>query len=159
MLKNGEHVAAFWLQDDGTYSWYLGNLVLLLCSENQSQKSQKLNVIESYIIYIYILIITIGVVCDVYGDHTNVSYLKQTDKVGVHWVFPEEIEMQQTSFEQIMASGFEVKYTQSAVRIRCSIEKAFAEELSNEIRNIAPVNSLYTSFYTKTKNLRALTSR
>ena len=24
-LKNGEHVAAFWLQDDGTYSWYLGN--------------------------------------------------------------------------------------------------------------------------------------
>uniref|UniRef100_A0A7M5WQV2 Tudor domain-containing protein n=2 Tax=Clytia hemisphaerica TaxID=252671 RepID=A0A7M5WQV2_9CNID len=95
MLKNGEHVAAIWLQDDGTYSWYL------------------------------------GVICDVYGDHANVSYLKQTDKVGVHWVFPEEVEVQQTSFEQIMASGFEVKYTQSGVRIRCSIEKAFAEELSN----------------------------
>ena len=26
-LRCGEHVAAFWLQDDGTYSWYLGNLI------------------------------------------------------------------------------------------------------------------------------------
>lgn len=27
-LKSGEHVAAFWLQDDGTYAWYLGNIPL-----------------------------------------------------------------------------------------------------------------------------------
>ena len=78
----------------------------------------------------------IGVICEVYGDHANVSYLKQTDKVGVQWAFPEDAEIQQMSLDQIMASGFEVKYNQSATRIHCSIEKTFAEELSNELRYI-----------------------
>ena len=75
-------------------------------------------------------------VCQVHGDYADISYLKRTGKVGVQWVFPEDVEVQQTSFEQIMASGFEVKYIQSAIRIRCVVDKTLADELSNEIRNI-----------------------
>lgn len=75
-------------------------------------------------------------VCQVHGDYADISYLKRTDKVGIQWVFPEDAEVQQTSFEQIMASGFEVKYIQSAIRIRCVFDKTLADELSNEIRNI-----------------------
>ena len=75
-------------------------------------------------------------VCQVHGDYANISYLKRTDKVGIQWVFPEDAKVQQTSFEQIMASGFEVKYIQSAIRIRCVVDKTLADELSNEIRNI-----------------------
>lgn len=75
-------------------------------------------------------------VCQVHGDYADISYLKRTDKVGIQWVFPEDAEVQQTSFEQIMASGFEVKYIQSAIRIRCVVDKTLADELSNEIRNI-----------------------
>ena len=76
-------------------------------------------------------------VCQVHGDYADISYLKRTDKVGIQWVFPEDAEVQQTSFEQIMASGFEVKYIQSAIRIRCVVDKTLADKLSNEIRNIA----------------------
>ena len=75
-------------------------------------------------------------VCQVHGDYADISYLKRTDKVGIQWVFPEDAEVQQTSFEQIMASGFEVKYIQSAIRIRCVVDKTLADKLSNEIRNI-----------------------
>ena len=75
-------------------------------------------------------------VCQVHGDYADISYLKRTDKVGIQWVFPEDAEVQQTSFEQIMASGFEVKYIQSAIRNRCVVDKTLADELSNEIRNI-----------------------
>ena len=75
-------------------------------------------------------------VCQVHGDYADISYLKLTDKVGIQWVFTEDAEVQQTSFEQIMASGFEVKYIQSAIRIRCVVDKTLADELSNEIRNI-----------------------
>lgn len=62
-------------------------------------------------------------VCQVHGDYADISYLKRTDKVGIQWVFPEDAKVQQTSFEQIMASGFEVKYIQSAIRIRCVVDK------------------------------------
>ena len=75
-------------------------------------------------------------VCQVHGDYADISYLKWTGKVGIQWVFPEDAEVQQTSFEQIMASGFEVKYIQSAIRIPCVVDKTLADELSNEIRNI-----------------------
>ena len=54
---------------------------------------------------------------------------------------PEDAEVQQTYFEQIMASNFEVKYIQSAVRIRCIVDKTLADELSNEIRNITKISS------------------
>ena len=33
------------------------------------------------------------------------------------------LKMPKTSFEQIMAYGFEVKYIQSAIRIRCVVDK------------------------------------
>ena len=75
-------------------------------------------------------------VCQGHGDYADISYLKQTGKVGIQWVFPENAEVQQTSFEQIMASGFEVKYIQSAIRICCVVDKTLTDELSNEIRNI-----------------------
>ena len=75
-------------------------------------------------------------VCQVHGDYVDISYLKWTGKVGIQWVFPEDAKVQQTSFEQIMAWGFEVKYIQSAIRIRCVVDKTLADELSNEIRNI-----------------------
>ena len=71
-----------------------------------------------------------------HNDYAEVSYLKQTEKVGVQWAFPEDSEIQKTSFDQIMASGFKVNYIQSAVRIRCVINKGLADDLSNEIRNI-----------------------
>ena len=82
-----------------------------------------------------------GVVCQVQGEYAEISYLKQTDKAGVHWVFPEEAELQQTSFEQILASGFEVNYIQSATRICCVIKKTLAADLSNELRNITANSS------------------
>ena len=75
-------------------------------------------------------------VCQVHGDYADISYLKWTGKVGIQWVFPEDAKVQQTSFEQIMASGFEVKYIQSAIRICCVVDKTLTDELSNEIRNI-----------------------
>ena len=75
-------------------------------------------------------------VCQVHGDYVDISYLKRTGKVGIQWVFPEDAKVQQTSFEQIMASGFEVKYIQSAIRIPWVVDKTLADELSNEIRNI-----------------------
>ena len=75
-------------------------------------------------------------VCQVHGDYVDISYLKWTGKVGIQWVFPEDAKVQQTSFEQIMACGFEVKYIQSAIRIRCVVDKTLAHELSNKIRNI-----------------------
>ena len=75
-------------------------------------------------------------VCQVHGDYADISYLKRTDQVGIQWVFPEDAEIQQTSFEQIMTSGFEVKYSQSAIKIRCVVDKTLADELSNDIRNI-----------------------
>ena len=75
-------------------------------------------------------------VCQVHGDYANISYLKRTDKVGIQWVFPEDAKVQQTTFEQIMASGFELKYIQSAIRIRCVVDNTLADELSNKIRNI-----------------------
>ena len=75
-------------------------------------------------------------VCQVHGDYADISYLKRTDKVGIQWVFPEDAKVQQTTFEQIMASGFELKYIQSAIRIRCVVDNTLADELSNKIRNI-----------------------
>ena len=62
-------------------------------------------------------------VCQVHGDYVDISYLKWTGKVGIQWVFPEDAKVQQTSFEQIMASGFEVKYIKSAIRICCVVDK------------------------------------
>ena len=75
-------------------------------------------------------------VCQVHGDYADISYLKRTDKVGIQWVFPEDAKVQQITFEQIMASGFELKYIQSAIRIRCVVDNTLADELSNKIRNI-----------------------
>lgn len=85
-----------------------------------------------YIVYTFFT----GVVCQARGDYADISFLKRTDKAGLQWVFPEEAEIQKTSLEQIMASGFEVSYLHSATRIRCNITKNLAEELNGELRTI-----------------------
>ena len=62
--------------------------------------------LKTYVKFLY----TVGVVSQVRNDYAEISYLKQIDKVGAQWVFPEDTEIQTTYFDQIMASGFKVKY-------------------------------------------------
>lgn len=80
----------------------------------------------------------LGVVSHVNGEDANITYLERTDRIGRNWVLPEDAEVQKTSFEQIMVSGFEVKYIQSTInKIRCTIDRTLAEELTEESKNIS----------------------
>ena len=61
----------------------------------------------------------LGVV-DTVNDDIWVSYMKQTDKVGEKWLFPEEADVCKTNINQIIRRSIDVEYHLTAT-IRCSI--------------------------------------
>ena len=59
-------------------------------------------------------------VVDTVNDDIWVSYMKQTDKVGEKWLFPEEADVCKTNINQIIRRSIDVEYHLTAT-IRCSI--------------------------------------
>jgi hypothetical protein len=63
----------------------------------------------------------LGIVDVVKADRVVVSYMTRTDNAGCSWVFPEKADINDTSFDQIIATKIQVHYSGS-VRIKCQIE-------------------------------------
>ena len=54
------------------------------------------------------------------SDRILISYLKQTDKEGFEWEFPEHADIQPISEEEILVSSIAVTYM-SPVKVQCRI--------------------------------------
>lgn len=91
---------------------------------------------KSYLICNFLLItpktFSTGVVDSVSETSTSISYMKQTDQVGCSWAFPEDAEVRQTAYEQILERDVKVEYRCTSI-IRCYIPLAIAEALTEEM--------------------------
>ena len=65
----------------------------------------------------------LGIVDEVKADGSGVvvSYMTRTDNAGRSWVFPEKADINNTLFDQIIATKVQVNYSGS-IRIKCQIE-------------------------------------
>ena len=87
----------------------------------------------------------LGVVEGYKGDEYVVSYLKRSDKVGCHWVYPDEADVHTTKLDQIIFRKIAVSYRCTSF-IRCTIDSntvelindryiKFSEEANNHVQS------------------------
>ncbi|XP_066926267.1 uncharacterized protein [Clytia hemisphaerica] len=74
----------------------------------------------------------LGVIDSVDKDCLKVSYFSRKDKAGSQWTFPEEADIQDTKYEQIIKKVEKVAY-QCTVRIRCLIPKQLADDITTKL--------------------------
>ena len=75
------------------------------------------------------------------NDEYMVSYLKRSDKIGCHWMYPDEADVHITKPEQIIVRNIAVSYRCTSF-IRCTIDPSTVEL----------INERYIKFSEETNN-------
>ena len=64
----------------------------------------------------------LGIVDQIVGDKVYVSYMRKSDKQGLSWLFPEEAEIHDTGWDQIITRNIEIRHSMMAM-IRGNISR------------------------------------
>ena len=77
----------------------------------------------------------LGVVDQVDDTGLYVSFMKKTDQIGYHWLFPEEAEICLTEKSQVIARSLTVEY-RCTTTIRCIISKSTFDVIQNSFEKM-----------------------
>ena len=64
----------------------------------------------------------LGIVDQIVDDKVDVLYMTKSDKRGLSWLFPDELDIHDTSRDQIIARNIEIRYSRAAM-IRGNISR------------------------------------